>query len=315
MRAAAVESFGAKVELVDVPRPQAGKGQMLVKIRAAAINPFDWKVADGILKGKAPHVFPLILGNDAAGTVEFCGEGVTGFSVGDTIFGQFLHMPLGEGPYAEYARVPASNLLRKLPDTLDVLKAAALPTAGMTALQMVENLGLPEGATILIVGATGGVGSFAVQLASARGYRVIATARAAKAARMSGFGAIATIDHTVFPLPEQLRSLYPGGIDGLIDLMSDAAQFAALAAQVKKGGTAFTTAFVAGDSDLQQLSLQGGNFELSADQALLDRLVDHAAKGRLTVPVDRTISLEEVPATIEQSRKGRSSGKTLITFG
>lgn len=314
MRAAAVQAFGGQVELVDVPKPQAKNDQLLVKISAAAINPFDWKVADGILKGKAPHVFPLILGNDAAGTVEFCGEDVTGFVVGDRIFGQFLHMPLGEGPYAEYARVPASNLLKKLPDGLDVFQAAALPTAGMTALQMIENLGLPEGATILVVGATGGVGSFAVQLGAARGLNVVATARAAKTGRMSEFGAVATIDHTASPVSEQLRQLYPDGIDGLIDLMSNAAEFSALAAQVRQGGTAFTTAFVADDSELQRLSLKGGNFELSADHPLLDRLVDHVAAGRLIVPVDQIIALEDVPDNIKQSRAGRSAGKTLISF-
>ncbi|MHC1550679.1 NADP-dependent oxidoreductase [Phyllobacterium sp. K27] len=315
MRAAAVQAFGGHVELVDVPKPQAKNDQLLVKISAAAINPFDWKVADGILKGKAPHVFPLILGNDAAGVVESCGEDVTGFSVGDMIFGQFLHMPLGEGPYAEYARVPASNLLIKLPDGLDVLQAAALPTAGMTGLQMVENLDLPKGSTVLIVGATGGVGSFAVQLAAARGLKVIATARAAKAGKMSEFGAIATIDHTASPVSEQLRQLYPDGIDGLIDLMSDAAEFSALAAQVKQGRTAFTTAFVADDSELQRLSLKGGNFEVSADHDLLRRLVDHVTAGRLTVPIDQIVSLEDVPENIEKSRAGRSAGKTLIKFG
>ncbi|EJN02424.1 NADP-dependent oxidoreductase [Phyllobacterium sp. YR531] len=315
MRAAAVPSFGAKVELIEVTKPQPKNDQILVKILVAAINPFDWKVADGILEGKAPHVFPLVLGNDAAGIVESCGADVTNFSAGDTIFGQFLHMPLGEGPYAEYARVPASNLLKKLPGTLDILQAAALPTAGMTALQMIEQLELPKGSTVLIVGATGGVGSFAVQLASTLGLKVIATARAAKAAHMSEFGATATIDHTSSAVSEQLRQLYPEGIDGLIDLMSDAAEFSALASQVRKGGTAFTTAFVANDSELQKLSLKGGNFELSADHELLDRLVDHVVKGGVIVPVDKVISLDEVPETVEQSRKGRSAGKTLIKLG
>ncbi|MEP7456251.1 NADP-dependent oxidoreductase [Phyllobacterium sp. SB3] len=314
MRAAAVEAFGAKVELIELPKPEARSDQILVKISVAAINPFDWKVADGILKGKAPHVFPLVLGNDAAGVVEYCGEDVTGFSAGDTIFGQFLHMPLGEGPYAEYARVPASNLLKKLPEALDIFQAAALPTAGMTALQMVENLDLPEGATILVVGATGGVGSFAVQLGAAKGLKVVATARAGKAARMSEFGAVATIDHTASPVSEQIRQLYPEGIDGLIDLMSGDAEFSALASQVKKGGTAFTTAFVADDVQLKELSLKGGNFELSADHELLDRLIGHVASGHVTILVDRTISLDDVPEAIEESRKGRSAGKTLIKF-
>jgi NADPH2:quinone reductase len=314
MRAAAVQSFGAKVELAEVPKPHPEKGQILVKILVAAINPFDWKVADGILKDKAPHVFPLILGNDAAGIVEACGEGVIEFAVGDTIFGQFLHMPLGEGPYAEYARVPASNLLMKLPEGLDIYQAAALPTAGMTALQLVETIDAAKGATILIVGATGGVGSFAVQFAAARGFHVVATARADQSARMTKLGAAAIVDHTVAPLPEQIRRLYPEGLDGLIDLMSDASGFSALTAQVRPGGMALTTAFVSDDEQLQRLSLKGGNFELNADRHLLGRLVQETASGRLHVPVDRKIKLGDVPEVIEDSRRGRSAGKTLVLF-
>lgn len=314
MRAAVVQSFGAKVELAEIPRPLPEKGQILVRILAAAVNPFDWKVADGILKGKAPHVFPLVLGNDAAGIVEACGEDVHQFSVGDTVFGQFLHMPLGEGPYAEYARVPATNLLMRLPEGLDIYQAAALPTAGMTALQLVETIDAPEGATILVVGATGGVGSFVVQFAAERGFNVIATARSTQSARMSNLGAAAIIDHTRAPLPDQIRRLYPEGLDGLIDLMSGAADFSALAAQVRKGGAALTTAFVADENEVRKLSLKGGNFELAADRTLLDRLVQHISAGKIQVPVDRTISLEDVPQTIESSRQGRSAGKTLIVF-
>lgn len=314
MRAAVVQSFGAKVELAEIPRPLPEKGQILVRILAAAVNPFDWKVADGILKGKAPHVFPLVLGNDAAGIVEACGEDVHQFAVGDTVFGQFLHMPLGEGPYAEYARVPATNLLMRLPEGLDIHQAAALPTAGMTALQLVETIDAPEGAAILVVGATGGVGSFVVQFAAERGFNVIATARFTQSARMSSLGAAAIIDHTLAPLPDQIRRLYPEGLDGLIDLMSGAADFSALAAQVRKGGAALTTAFVADEAQIQKLSLKGGNFELAADRALLDRLVQHKRAGQIQVPVDRTISLEETPQTIESSRQGRSAGKTLIVF-
>lgn len=314
MRAAVVQSFGAKVEVAEIPKPHPEKGQILVKVLVAAVNPFDWKVADGILKGKAPHVFPLVLGNDAVGVVEACGEGVNEFAVGDTIFGQFLHMPLGEGPYAEYARVPASNLLLKLPDGLDIYQAAALPTAGMTALQLVETIDAPQGATILIVGATGGVGSFAVQFAVARGFNVIATARSTQSARMRELGAGVIVDHTIAPLPAQIRQLYPKGLDGLIDLMSDAADFSALAAQVRKGGAALTLAFVADDAELKRLSLKGGNFELDADRGLLERLVQKAVSGQLHVPVDRKIKLEEVPGVIESSRKGRSSGKTLIVL-
>src|SRR5688500_8628153 len=162
----AVAGFGAELELVELPEPEAGPNELKVRWFAASVNPFDRKVVDGMLRGSAPHEFPLVPGTDGAGEVVGSGE---------RIFGTFFHRPVGRGTYAEYVTVPAENVLAPLPEDLDPAVAAALPTAGMTALQLVESLGSAESA--LIIGPRGGVGSFAVQIARAAGKRVIPVGR------------------------------------------------------------------------------------------------------------------------------------------
>jgi NADPH:quinone reductase-like Zn-dependent oxidoreductase len=312
MRAIAVDKLKGEPRLLEVAQPVAKPDQLLVKIAATALNPFDWKVADGIM-GKTPTVFPLILGQDAAGTVAATGDSVTRFKAGDRIFGQFFHTPLGEGTFAEYAVVPQTAPLVLLPPTVDFTTAAALPTAGMTALAMVEALELREQATVLIVGATGGVGSFATQIAADRGLQVLATASTpGDADRLRRLGAHEIYGSRNEALISDVQRNHPQGIDGVIDLVSDAAALTALANLVRQGGYVLTTVFSADEKMLQGRGLRGGNFEVKASSTLLRRLADIVAAGKLTVPIESTISLAEAPAAIARSRAGHSKGKTVI---
>lgn len=185
MRAVAVSEFGATPEIMELPVPEPGPGQVQVRMRAAGLNPFDWKVADGVLGGKVRHRFPLVLGGDGAGEVAALGGGVTGFAVGDLVFGLFMRLRDGGGSYGEYAVADAVGLAR-IPDGVAVTDAAALPMAGTTALNLVAEAGVARGQTVLVVGATGGVGTFVVQLAAARGAHVIATAPAGRRRRGDG---------------------------------------------------------------------------------------------------------------------------------
>lgn len=173
MRAVAVEKLQGEPRLMDVPLPVAKPDQLLIKVSAAGINPLDWKIADGAFEGAMPHVLPLVLGVDAAGVVAGIGTKVTRFKKGDRVFGQFFNVPLGVGTYAEYTVAGETGAVAKLPSTVTDEQGAALPTAAMTASGMVDSLELPPGSKVLIVGATGGVGSFATQLAAARGFTVL----------------------------------------------------------------------------------------------------------------------------------------------
>lgn len=309
MKAVAIQEFKAAPRVMDLPEPAVKEGAVKIKIAAAGLNPFDWKLVDGILKDHMPHVFPMILGTDAAGVVVETGAGVTRFKTGDKVYGQVIHAPVGEGAYAEYVTVPDTVAMTKAPEKISLADAAAAPTAGMTAMQLLDRSGLQAGQTLLLIGATGGVGSFTTQVAKARGIKVIATVSSAEAAeRMKALGATETIDYKKAPIDEQ----FPGGADALIDLVSDKGGFAKLASLVKRGGTVLTTLFVADKAALKEQELRGGNFETEASPASLDALRELIDSGAIGIPVDRKITMEQAPAAIAESRARKSKGKTII---
>lgn len=315
MKAIAVPAFHAIPELTDLPEPGLKPGTVKIRLAAAGLNPFDWKMVDGILKDHMQHVFPMILGVDGAGIVTGTGEGVTRFRKGDRVFGQMLHTPVGEGSYAEFVVVPEDAAITLAPETISLADAAALPTAGMTAQQLFGRSGLQEGQTLLVTGATGGVGSFLIQMAAAKGIHVIATASSAeKATQVLGLGASAVVDHTSAPPEEQVKKMYPDGVDGLIDLVSDRAGFSRLLTLVKEQGIALTTMFVADKKELEARHLRGGNFETKGTPASLDALAKMIDAGTLKVPVDRKISMGQAAAAIAASREKKSKGKTIIVI-
>ncbi|HEY0272213.1 MAG TPA: NADP-dependent oxidoreductase [Chitinophaga sp.] len=314
MKAITVADFGAPPILSDMPMPTAGQGQLLVKLAAAGVNPFDWKVIDGLMKGHAKHDFPFIPGADGAGTIEALGECVSGHQVGDKIYGQFFTTPLGHGSYAEYIVVPQEGALDTAPQNISLEEAAALPTAAMTANGLVVRTGLEDGPTVFIVGATGGVGSFAVQIAASKGLHVVATAGASSADNIRSLGAAEIIDHTREDIVARLREKYPQGIDALIDMVSDKETFAALAAQVKPGGFALTTAFVADERALEKQGITGENFELKANANALQVITQLVESGTIKLPPIRKVPLAEAPEALAQSRSGKTKGKIVLTM-
>lgn len=314
MRAITVTEYGAAPAVTEVATPEPGQGQVLLKVRAAGMNPMDRTLASGDWK-PMPATFPMVLGADGAGVVEKIGEGESRFSVGDHLFGQLLIPPLGSaGTYAEYVAVSEDAPLAIVPSGLDDVVAAALPTAGGAGLALAELLEPLTDKTVLIVGAGGGVGSFATQFAVNAGAKVIANVRAQDAERMRAYGAIETIDHTEVPLAQAMPQAHPDGIDALIDLVSDAAGFAALASLVRQGGTAVTTQYVADEEALKAVAITGVNFALPSSSALFERVADAVADGRIVAPPITRISLEEVPAALSSAPSRPVSGKTVITL-
>lgn len=312
MKAITVADFGAAPILSEVPKPTPGQGEILIKLAAAGVNPYDWKVIDGIAKGQLKHDFPLIPGADGSGVVEALGECVSGHTIGCQVYGQFFKVPLGHGTYAEYIVVPQETAIDIVPQTIGLEEAAALPTAAMTANGLVARTGLADGATVFVVGATGGVGSFVVQIAASKGLHVIATANASATEAIKTLGATDTIDHTKGDVAAQLKEKYPQGIDALIDMVSNAETFAALAAQVKKGGFALTTAFVADEGALSKQGVTGENFELKANANALSVITQLVESGVIKLPEVQKIPLADAPKAIEQSRSGKTRGKILL---
>src|SRR5947209_6232606 len=172
MRAFALDDFGERGSIHDLPDPEPAENEVRVRVTAASINPFDNAVLQGYLKGRMEHRFPLVPCGDLAGTVDALGAGVEGVAIGDSVFGVTGKMVLGEGTLAELATASTSTIAKR-PAAVSEVEAAALPLAGVSALMSVEAVAPRPNDLIVIVGASGGIGSYAVQLAAATGARVI----------------------------------------------------------------------------------------------------------------------------------------------
>lgn len=194
MKAVVLHAFGKSdvLQYEEAPMPQPAAGEVCIRVRAAGVNPFDWKIRQGAVEKQVPHQLPLILGWDAAGDIAAVGGGVTAFAVGDPVY--VMANPARNGAYAEFLVVDAALVAPK-PASLDYVAAASVPLAGETAMQATYDAGqVAAGQTVLIHGGAGSVGGFAVQLAKARGARVIATASAADLAYVRELGADQVID-------------------------------------------------------------------------------------------------------------------------
>lgn len=316
MRAIAIERFGEPPRLMDLPDPQPGPGEVLVAVDAAAVNPLDWRVAEGMFEARMPHEFPLVLGFDAAGRVEAVGAGASRFAVGDRVFGQLWGASIGRGTFAESVVVPeepANGALQPLPDGIAASQAAALPTSGMTALGALEATGCGRDQTLLVIGATGGVGLLVTQLAAAAGIKVIATARAPAQARMRELGASETIDYAETEVADAVAAGHPEGIDALLDLVGDRSSIAAVARHVRDGGAAVSIAFGLSDELVGQDRITATNYMSGARKpVLLERVGGELAAGRLTVPIEDEVALEQAPAALARNQAGGARGKTVI---
>ena len=315
MRAVTVTEYGATPAVVEIPTPEPGPGQVLINLRAASMNPMDSVLASGAWK-PMPATFPMVLGADGAGVVEQLGDGASRFSVGDDLFGQLLIAPLGSaGTYAEYVAAAEDAPLARVPGGLDDFVAAALPTAGGAGLSLVDLLEPLAGKTLLIVGAGGGVGSFATQFAASAGANVIANVRDRDAERMRAYGAAETIERRAEALQDAVRQAHPDGLDVLIDLVdADGAGFAALASLVKRGGTAVSTNYVADEAALRASGIVGVNFVLQPSSELFGRVAEAVADRRIVAPPITRISLAEAPAALNPAQTRPASGKTVITL-
>jgi NADPH:quinone reductase-like Zn-dependent oxidoreductase len=314
MHAVIVKEYGGTPEVAELPTPQPGPGQVLIKLRAAGMNPMDRTLASGDWR-PMPATFPMVLGADGAGVVEGTGEGESRFSAGQSVFGQLMIPPLGSaGTYAEYVAVTEDAPLALVPDGLDPVVASSLPTAGMAGMSMVELLGPLAGKTVLIVGAGGGVGTFATQFAVDAGAQVIANVRESDADRMRSYGAAETVDHTAVNLVDAVRKAHPDGIDALLDVVSNGDAFAKLAALVRSGGTAVTSVYVADPDALKAAGVTGINFALQSSSDLLDRLADALVTGRIVAPPITRISLDAAPAVLTGANGRPVEGKTVITL-
>lgn len=304
MKAVVTTEPGAAPEVTEVAKPQPGAGEVLVKVQASSVNGFDLSVAGGHVVGMMEHRFPVVLGKDFAGTVEAVGAGVTRFAVGDAVFGVVTKAFLGDGGFGEYVTVPEEIGIAKLPAGVDVAAAGALGLAGTAAADSLAAAAPQAGETVLISGATGGVGAIAIQYAAASGATVIATATPGEEAEfVTKLGAHEVVDRTG-DVSAQVRAVAPDGVDVIVHLAGDGSVLAELLTAT--GRIASTIGY--GPDQHPAATFIMAN----PAPATLDKLAADLAAGRVSVPVARTYSLDDVPAAFGDFAGG-TLGKIAIT--
>src|SRR5438132_6677771 len=312
MRAFALDDFGQSGSIHDLPDPEPAENEVRVRVTAASINPFDNAVLQGYLKGRMEHRFPLVPCGDLAGTVDALGAGVDGVAIGDSVFGVTGKMVLGEGTLAELATASTSTIAER-PAAVSGVEAAALPLAGVSALMSVEAVAPRPNDLVVIVGASGGIGSYAVQLAAATGARVIGVTSKGKTEYVKGLGAHEVIDRTSGDVIEALKAQHADGVAAIIDTFSDAAGLARLSQAVRKGGTVTSMRGAASAEDLAKREITAVNIGTQVNTARLRELAQLRTEGKLQSPLIHTFTLDDADdafAAIGQS----AGGKLVVTI-
>jgi NADPH:quinone reductase-like Zn-dependent oxidoreductase len=311
MRAVHVPAAGEKPQIGDLPIPAVTDGSVLIRVKAAALNPVDNVIAAGYFTGMLPHEYPLVLGRDAAGTVEAVGASVEHVKPGDEVFGHvLLAPPVQAGTLAEYAVLPAAAVALK-PAGIDFVQAAALPLAAAAAAQAVDAIDPQPGQTVMVNGASGGVGSYAIQLLAARGATVIATGT--DTGRLTGLGASTVVDRGAGPVAEQVLAAHPGGVDALVNLFGNTADDVPLAA-VRRGGKVSTLTQAPDAEAGAAAGLTVAPIMAAAVREVTGPLAEQAAAGTLTIDVGSVITLDEALDGLATIGAGQAKGKTVVTL-
>jgi NADPH2:quinone reductase len=316
MQAVAIENYGGRdrLKVVNLPRPEPAAGEILVRIRAAGVNPVDTKVREGLLKDRLPNIFPIILGWDAAGIVEAVGPEAGTFSKGAEVFAYCRKPIIQHGTYAEYVCIPESFAAPK-PRTMSFVEASAIPLAGLTAYQSLHDVaGLGKGQTVLIHAAAGGVGGFAVQIAKNLGARVIGTASAANHDYVRGLGADEVIDYTKQDFRDAVRALYPDGVDVAFDTVGGDVQTRS-ADVIRKDGVLVSLLAYKNEADLQKLGIRTKYHFVTPNGDHLRVLAAWADNGKFRVHIAHALPLEQAARAHELIESRHTQGKIVLVVG
>jgi NADPH2:quinone reductase len=307
MRAIALESFDGGPTLEDIPSPQADPGEVLVRVSASSINPIDNAIVSGMLKDMVAHEFPILLGRDFAGVVERAGSDVSGIWEGEEVFGFIPGMSpkVHDGTWAELIAVPESAAIRK-PYGVDTASAGAAGLAAITAMSALDALGVSEGDTILVVGANGGVGSFAVQLAANAGATVIAPGLREDEEYLKDLG-VSEILPREADIATLVHERYPEGIEALLDLVSYAPEgFDTHAEVLHDDGRGASSLSAAGEGSERH------NIGAVPSPENLQRLARLLEAGTLRVPIQQTYELDQAPDALRALASDHTQGKRAI---
>lgn len=309
MRAITLSSFDTLPALrEDLPAPVPAGDEVLVRVHASSANQVDNAIAAGMLKDMVEHEFPVTLGRDYAGVVEQVGSDVTRYAVGDEVFGFLMHADptIHAGSWAELVAVSQDMSIARAPARGELATAGAAPLAGITAMTAIDALELSKGDTVLIVGATGGVGSFAVQLAARAGATVLAPALPEDEAYLRDLGVSAVLPRDD-DVAAAARERHPDGLDAVLDLVSYApGGFDTL---LKDGGRVASPLGAAGDGPGRT------NVMAAPTPENLERLARLLSDGTLRVPFQETYELAQAPDALGALATSHKQGKLAIRIG
>ena len=311
MKAITVAQEGATPAPHDIDEPRApGAGEVLVRVQASSVNALDGGIAGGMLKEMLPHEYPITLGRDFAGVVEQVGEGVSSVATGDEVFGEVsaFSPPVHDGAWTERI-VVSEDVVAKKPAGVDTAQAGAAPLVTLTALTIADALELSAGQTVLVVGATGGVGSIVVQLAKAAGATVLAPAFAEDEEFLRGLG----VDE-VLPregdLVAAVRERYPDGVDALVDVVT-LYQPTPYDAVLADGGRVASPTNAAGEGPGRTNVMHGAILNRES----LERVGQLLADGTVKVPIQQTFELDQAPEAMDALAGGHVQGKIALRIG
>lgn len=310
MKAAVIEEFGEPetVKTAKLEIPELKEGEVLVKIKAAGVNPVDAVIIQGHYKEMMPHNFPLIPGWDMAGVIEDRGHAARRFEVGEEVFAYARRPQVQWGTFAEYIVIPDSYLAKK-PKNFSWEEAAGIPLAGLTAYQSLYQAGnLQEGQRVMILGASGGVGSFAIQLAKNKKAKIIGVASEENHEYMKSLGADHCIDYKKQNIGEAGKEIYPDGVDLIFDCTSGESLQQSLKA-LKKNGKLVSILNQGKDLD-PDINFEFVFVEPNSNQ--LDDLAKLAEAEKLKVKVSKTFLLEKAAEALQQIQTLHTTGKIVV---
>ncbi len=330
MKAAYINSYGSKAQIGERAMPDLPPGHVLIKMKAASVNPIDWKIAKGDLKALLKFPFPIMLGSDGAGIIEQLGDGVSDFKVGDEVFFRCYKMDMGT--FAQYFVLPA-NLVARKPSNMSFEEAASIPLVGLTSLQALkEKGGMVPGSKVLIHAGAGGVGTFAIQYAKACGAYVATTASQKRFALLKELGADVIIDYQSQKIEDELS-----GYDIVLDTLGEAVHEASYKV-LKPGGVLVTVLGIPDNETVgeytsgfivklvarlhnnkmeKQAKKHGAIYKhllMYADGGQLSEIAALIEAGKIRAIIDSTFTLDQVQAAFERSKTGRSQGKIVVTI-
>ena len=313
MKAIYINEFGGSDKLIystDYPKPEVKEGELLIRIKAASINPVDTKIRQGLLVSRVPTEFPAILGWDFSGIVEEVGYGVSRFRKGDEVYAYARRPQIKHGTYSEYISIPESYVAMK-PKKMSFNEASALPLVGLTALQSLQKAGIKQGITVLILGASGGVGSVAIQLCKIMGAKVIGLASSANAEYLISLGADGSLNYENDDWVSVFCSKFPEKADIVFDCISG--ETANKSLQCLKKDRVFI-------SILQQPNIEFDNkfgirtmYHFVAPNAVeLETLATWVDNGRLKAEIQSIYSLQDAAKAHTQIESKHTRGKIVL---